>query len=111
MALNKNQQKTAMYLVIGLVTLWILMRLSRKSGYHNRLILRPSGLSGKYSGPEGSLFDLPHDLKCTPGAVGSDSANSWGLTPGGICGDQDLIRKQMREYTIDEGIGGDLLSK
>jgi len=111
MALNKNQQKTAMYLALGLLTLWILMRMSRKSGYHNHLRLRPGSLGSTYSGPEGSLFDLPHDLKCAPGAVGSDSANSWGLTPGGICGDQDLIRKQMREYTIDEGIGGDLLSK
>ena len=109
MALNKNQQKTAMYLVLGLLTLYILMRLTRKSSYEVRL--RPGTLSSTYSGPEGSLLDLPHDLKCTPGAVGSDSSNSWGLTPGGICGDQDLIRKQMREYTIDDGIGGDLLSK
>ena len=35
---------------------------------------------------------------------------SMGLTPGGICGDQDLVRKQMSEYSIDSGIGGGLAS-
>jgi hypothetical protein len=109
MALNRNQQKTVMYVLIGALTLWILMRMTRKSSYGLRL--RPIDLGTTYSGPQGSLFDQKYELKCTPGAVGSDSSNSYGLTPGGICGDQELIRKQMREYTIDEGIGGDLMSK
>ena len=111
MALNRNQQKTVMYAIIGALVLWVLMRMSRKSGYHNHLRLRPIDLGTTYSGPQGSLFDQTYDIKCTPGAVTSDSRYSHGLTPGGICGDQELIRKQMREYTINDGIGGDLLSK
>jgi hypothetical protein len=50
-------------------------------------------------------------MECTPGMFSSTSAMSMGLTPGGICGDQDMIRKQMSEYSIDSGIGGGLLEK
>jgi hypothetical protein len=36
---------------------------------------------------------------------------SAGLTAGGLCGDQEMIRDQLRDYTIADGIGGSLLEK
>jgi hypothetical protein len=111
MALNRKQQETLMYFLLGLVVLWFIWKYtSRKSGYHNMVMLRPREVSGKVV-DESSFFDKEYKMDCIPGVPGSESQFSMGLTPGGICGDQDMIRKQMREYTIEDGIGGDLLEK
>lgn len=101
----------ATYLLVALLALWLLSKLmGKKSFLLDQQRLRPVDLGGKYS-QEGDLFSLPYKMECTPGLMSSTSAMSMGLTPGGICGDQDLIRKQMSEYTIDSGIGGGLLEK
>jgi hypothetical protein len=34
-----------------------------------------------------------------------------GMTPGGLCGDEDFVLSQMRDYSIANGIGGSLLDR
>jgi hypothetical protein len=36
---------------------------------------------------------------------------SSGLTPGGLCGDGDYVKDNMRDYAIADGVGGSLLEK
>jgi hypothetical protein len=108
---NRNQRQMATYVLVALLALWLLSKLmGKKSSLLDGRRLRPVDLGGKYS-QEGDLFSLPYKMECTPGVFSSTSAMSMGLTPGGICGDQDLVRKQMSEYSIDSGIGGGLLEK
>lgn len=57
-----------------------------------------------------SLFELPVSLECTSGP-GLKAAYYSTERPGGICGDQEQIKSAMRDYTIDDGIGGSLLEK
>lgn len=104
---NKSQLKYAALIVLVLL---LAVRLFGKSGYTAASLLKPVDMSVKTT-DESDFFSLPYDIKCVPGLPDSESMHSWGLTPGGICGDQALIRKQMREYTIQDGIGGDLLEK
>jgi hypothetical protein len=33
------------------------------------------------------------------------------MTPGGLCGDGDMIREQIRDFSIEGGIGGSLLER
>ena len=109
--LNRNKRQMATYVLVALLALWLLSKLmGKKSFLVDQRRLRPVDLGGKYS-QEGDLFSLPYKMECTPGMLSSTSAMSMGLTPGGICGDQDLVRKQMSEYSIDSGIGGGLLEK
>lgn len=66
---------------------------------------------GASSGPS-SIFGLKNSLKCQPSGYNPDSSYySKSLTPGGLCGDEDFVRNQQRDYTIQGGIGGSLLSK
>jgi|LakMenE01Jun11ns_1017448.scaffolds.fasta_scaffold9184897_2 hypothetical protein len=109
--LNRLQRQTGMYILIALLALWLLSKMMGKKSYlYDQRRLRPVDLAAKYT-QEGDLFSLPYKMECTPGMFSSTSAMSMGLTPGGICGDQDMIRKQMSEYSIDSGIGGGLLEK
>ena len=67
-------------------------------------------------GPEASvkpksIFDLPNSLECVPGPSEKAAYYTQGLTPGGICGSGDFVRDAMRDYTIEDGIGGSLLAK
>ena len=58
-----------------------------------------------------SINALPNELSCVVGPGESSGYYSRGLTPGGLCGDQKLIREQMRGYRILSGVGGGLLEK
>jgi hypothetical protein len=57
---------------------------------------------------EKSLFDLKSDLECTAGSGKRDSPYSVGLTPGGLCGAQELVGEHAG-YEIADGIGGSLI--
>lgn len=59
----------------------------------------------------GDIKNLEHSLACVVGPGESSGYYSKGLTPGGLCGDQKLIREQMRGYKILAGVGGSLLEK
>lgn len=63
------------------------------------------------SGPK-SIFGLKGSLACQPSGYNKDSSYyTKSLTPGGLCGDEDYVRNQQRDYEIDSGIGGSLLTK
>jgi hypothetical protein len=57
-----------------------------------------------------SLFQLPVSLECTAGP-GQKAAYYSTEHAGGICGDQEQVKAAMRNYQINEGIGGSLLEK
>lgn len=97
--------------IIGLliVVLVMLMKQNKSSGYEpSPLTIKPTG--NVTSGPQ-SIFDIRPDIKCTPGPSENSSYYSNGLTPGGLCGDGDFVRGQMRDFDIENGIGGSLLEK
>ena len=57
---------------------------------------------------EESLFDLKPDVECVAGGGKNGSPYSVGLTPGGLCGAQDLVSDHAG-YEIEDGIGGSLI--
>ena len=58
-----------------------------------------------------SVSDLKPSLECTPGPSEKASYYTMGLTPGGLCGDGELVQAQIRDFSIENGIGGSLLEK
>ena len=56
---------------------------------------------------EGSIFDLENKVGCAPGRK-DGSAYTKNLTPGGLCGAQQLVA-DLAGYEISEGIGGSLI--
>ena len=76
--------------------------LKRSSGY--------APISAQYINTQ-DINGLEHSLSCVVGPGESSGYYSKGLTPGGFCGDQKLIREQMRGYKILGGVGGSLLEK
>jgi hypothetical protein len=71
----------------------------------------PAPLVTKSNAPTGDMFELKHSMDCTAGPSEKAAYYSKGMTPGGICGDGDYVRQQIRDYDITEGIGGSLLEK
>jgi len=57
---------------------------------------------------EQSIFDLKPGLDCTAGSGKKGSPYSIGLTPGGLCGAQQLVDDHA-SYAIEDGIGGSLI--
>ena len=67
-------------------------------------------------GPEASagpqdLFGLKAGLDCVPGPSENAAYYTVGLNAEGLCGDGDWVNSQMRDYSIENGIGGSLLEK
>lgn len=74
---------------------------SRRSGYQAReIVIAPK--------TEKSIFDLEHRLECVAGPQKTAGYYSRSLTPGGVCGTQQLVREHG-EYEIKDGIGGVLI--
>ena len=100
-------------IMIGLLVaiLVLLVQGQKKSSYR----FEPAPLSVN-PGPNakahsGSLFDIKPSLECTPGPSEKASYLTSGMTPGAVCGDQELVRDQIRDFAIVDGIGGSLLEK
>ena len=53
--------------------------------------------------------ELPYDIACTPGSE-NGAYYTKDLTPGGLCGDQQYVNDAMHSYSIESGIGGNLLA-
>jgi hypothetical protein len=103
--------KIVMNIVIIVLLLVILRQVMGRgiSGFGANLTTTPG--AGMSAGPS-SMFGLKHDISCTASGFNPQSAYySKSLTPGGWCKDMDFVRNQERDYTIDGGIGGSLLSK
>lgn len=97
--------------IIGLLIVVVVM-LSRQGGMSRfePAMLQTTPTAKASSGPQ-SIFDIRPDLQCTPGPAENASYYTNGLTPGGLCGDGDFVRNQLREFNIENGIGGSLLEK
>ena len=96
--------------IIGLLLIILRQVLGRGiSGFGANLTTTPG--AGMSAGPS-SIFGLKHDISCTASGFNPQSAYySKSLTPGGWCKDMDFVRNQERDYSIEGGIGGSLLSK
>ena len=97
-------------LIIGLlVAILVLLVQGRGSTYMPApLATVPGPLASK--GPT-SLTEIPSSLECTPGPAENASYYTRGLTPGGLCGDGEMVRNQIRDFNIEAGIGGSLLER
>lgn len=103
--------KMVMNIVIIVLLLVILRQVMGRgiSGFGANLTTTPG--AGMSAGPS-SIFGLKHDISCTASGFNPQSAYySKSLTPGGWCKDMDFVRNQERDYSIEGGIGGSLLSK
>lgn len=58
-----------------------------------------------------TLFGLQAGLQCIPGPSETAAYYTVGLNAEGLCGDGDWVNSQMRDYTIENGVGGSLLEK
>lgn len=64
-------------------------------------VLSPYDLNIQGTGkPPGDFFNLPVDLKCTPGPSKDSAYYSSSERPGGICGDGEFVNQQMKNYKI-----------
>lgn len=98
-----NTNKRALTWIAVLIAVLLAISVMR-SGYSPRPIVIKQ--TGEYVGK--SIFDLPSNLKCVPHARPGGGAYTRGLTPGGVCGAQQLVREQA-DYEIEDGIGGTLI--
>jgi hypothetical protein len=98
-----NTNKRALTWIAVLIAVLLAISVMR-SGYSPRPIVIKQ--SGDFVGK--SIFGLKNDVKCVPHARPGGSAYTKGLTPGGLCGAQQLVREQAT-YEIEDGIGGALI--
>ena len=93
----KNKQMWA-GLVIGILLCILVSKMNKSSGYSPITIQ-------EVAGSDQSIFNLEDSLKCVPGSQPGASSYTVGLTPGGLCGAQELVASAAN-YTIIDGIGG-----
>lgn len=107
----KKFGKTFSRLVIFGLLLAILYMLvkGRSSNYMGSPLDIVMGAGAK-AGPD-SIFGLKNDVKCVPGPNADSAYYTEDLTPGGLCGDQEYVRNQMRDWSITSGIGGSLFDR
>ena len=82
---------------------------ARSSTYEPAPIMIPPGPN--VSADPKSIFDIKPALDCVAGPSKDAAYYSSGLTPGGLCGDGDYVKDNMRDYAIADGVGGSLLEK
>ena len=109
MALKIGKLLTQAVIIGLLVAILVMLVQGRGSTYEPAPLVTSAGAAAA-SGPT-SLTEIPSSLECTPGPSESASYYTRGLTPGGLCGDGDMVREQIRDFNIDGGIGGSLLER
>ena len=101
-ATNRNTLKAITFVCALLSALMVLFP-RKRSGYQPS----PINLEVAPEGAVGSIFDLEHTIECVPGSEKS-AYYTKSLTPGGICGDQEFVKKSA-DAKIIGGIGGSLI--
>jgi len=103
--------KTMVHIVIIalLVAILVILLKGRQSSYAPGPIMIVPG--PELAAQPKSIFDLQNSLECVPGPGPKAAYYTQGLTPGGICGSGEFVRDQLRDYSIEDGIGGSLLAK
>ena len=99
--LNRANRNAIMSILALIALIFVLGALKNTSKY------QPRPITIKAISEE-SLFGLEHRLECAPGHTSEGSPYTMGLTPGGICGAQELVSEQAG-YEIEDGIGGSLI--
>ena len=108
MALNKNVPPSLVTLALALLVVYMFSKCGAK---RSRYVLRPQTLNIQSAVAPESIFDLKTDISCVPGPTSSGSYYTVGLTPTGVCGDQEWVASQADGYKIIGGIGDPLLSQ
>ena len=109
MAFKFGKMLTQAVIIGLLVAILVLLVQGRGATYMPApLVTNPGPEASK--GPM-SLTEIPSTLECTPGPAENASYYTRGLTPGGLCGDGDVVRNQIRDFSIENGIGGSLLER
>lgn len=105
MMLNSTNRNTLKAIAIVFLLLCVIVMLSpTRVNYQPRPINLETEKDGELVG---SLFDLEHKIECVPGSPQS-AYYTKSMTPGGICGDQEFVRRQA-DAKIVGGIGGSLI--
>ena len=96
--------------IIGLlVAILVLVVQGSESGYEPFPLVVNAGPAARQT--NGDIFSQKDRIDCVPGPSETADYYTMGLTPGGLCGGSAMIRDQMRDYTIADGVGGSLLEK
>ena len=109
MAFKLGKMMTQAVIIGLLVAILVMLVQGRGATYTPAPLVTIPGPAAS-SGPT-SLVEIPSSLECTPGPAENASFYSRGLTPGGLCGDGEMIRDQIRDFSIEGGIGGSLLER
>ena len=98
--LNKQDLMAMKSIAVLFVIILVIMTFTQTSMYQPRPIkINPVS--------EKSIFNLESKIECTPGRK-EGSAYTKSLTPGGLCGAQELVADHAG-YEISDGIGGSLI--
>ena len=100
--LNRSDRNALMAIAVLMIAIVVLGVMNAKTINYQPRPITIKAVSEK------SLFDLKRDLECTAGSGKKDSPYSVGLTPGGLCGAQELVGEHAG-YEIADGIGGSLI--
>lgn len=109
MALKIGKMLTQAVIIGLLVAILVLLIQGRGSGFSAAPLAVSPGPEAR--GAPKALTEIPSSLECTPGPSENASYYTRGLTPGGLCGDGESVRAQIRDFSIDGGIGGSLLER
>ena len=99
--LNRANRNAIMSIVALIALIFVLGMLKNTSKY------QPRPITIKAINEE-SIFNLEHRLECAPGHTSEGSTYTKSLTPGGVCGAQELVSAHAG-YEITDGIGGSLI--
>ena len=100
--LNRSDRNALMAIAVLMIAIVVLGVMNARTINYQPRPITLKAISEK------SLFDLKCDLECTAGSGKKDSPYSVGLTPGGLCGAQELVGEHAG-YEIADGIGGSLI--
>lgn len=99
--LNRANRNAIATIMVLLAIIFVLGMFRNTSAYQPRpIVIKAIN--------EKSLFDLEHRLECAPGHTKDGSTYTKSLTPGGLCGSEQLVAEQAG-YEIEDGIGGSLI--
>ena len=93
-----------------LIAILVMLVKGRSSNYYAGSPLDTIMGAAAKGGPL-DIFGAKSSLKCVPGPDKDAAYYTEDLTPGGMCGDQEFVRDQMRDWTINSGIGGSLFER
>ena len=88
-------------IVVLLLLIFLKMYFPKLVSGFGGMALRPYSydIQGTDKEPQ-DFFNLPVDLKCTPGPSKDADYYTRGLTPGGMCGGGQFVNEQMKNYKI-----------